>query len=244
MRGLSLTLAILLSTAVASNETVAAQQRHAAPQKHPVQQKNATMPQPPPAVPPPTILPFPPLPKQPAGGLTPGVPFPFKDNPVYSPNRRGRGYGGGYGGGYYGGYYGGDNETAPATTPASAEASGMLRLTGTPTAAEVFVDGYYVGTLSDVESQRALTLSSGPHRIELNASGYTTKTFDVRIDPNETVTYRAALDYVRQQPTVTPTPARGPAKMYMIPNCYLGNVPPKADRLPSGCDVKRVQEIS
>jgi hypothetical protein len=32
--------------------------------------------------------------------------------------------------------------------------------------------------------------------------------------------------------------------MYLIPNCYLGNVPPKAERLPQGCDVTRVQEIS
>jgi hypothetical protein len=29
--------------------------------------------------------------------------------------------------------------------------------------------------------------------------------------------------------------------MYVIPNCYIGNVPPRASRLPAGCDIKQVQ---
>jgi len=32
-------------------------------------------------------------------------------------------------------------------------------------------------------------------------------------------------------------------KMYMIPNCYLGNIPPRANRLPQGCDIKQVQVL-
>ncbi len=31
--------------------------------------------------------------------------------------------------------------------------------------------------------------------------------------------------------------------MYLIPNCYLGNVPPRPSRLPSGCDITRVQVL-
>ena len=234
MRGLSLTLAIVLSTAV-SSERVAAQQKHPTPPPQ----------QPPASTPPPTILPYPPLMPLVAGGFTPGVAFPAKDSPVYSPNRplRGRGYGGAYGGGYYGGYYG-DTQPVPAAPSAAVEATGMLRLTGTPSAAEVFVDGYYVGTINDIEAERVLTLPAGPHRVELRAADYTPTTFDVRIDPHETLTYRAALDHVRPQSLAPSRPANGPAKMYVIPNCYLGNVPPKPERLPSGCDISRVQEIS
>lgn len=238
MRGLSLTLAILLSTAI-----VTAQQRHPAPPRP------ATTPRTTPAPAPPVVLPFPPLMPQPAGGLTPGVTFPFRDHPVYSPNRRpGRGgYGGSYGGGYGGGYfYAPDTQPTPtAPTTTTAEATGMLRLSGTPASAQVFVDGYYVSTLADLEAQRVLTLPSGPHRVELKANDYTTTTFDVRIDPNDTVNYRAALEHVRPPaPVRAVAPTAAPAKMYVIPNCYLGNVPPKADRLPRGCDIKRVQEIS
>lgn len=236
MRGLSLTLAMLLSTAIV------AAQRRTAPSPPP-------RPAPPPSTTSPTVLPFPPLMTQPAGGLTPGVTFPFRDHPVYSANRFMRPGRGGYGGAYgdYGGgyFYAPDTQPTPSAPASVAEPTGLLRLSGTPASAQVFVDGYYVATLSDIEAQRALTLTSGPHRIELKAADYTSTTFDVRIDPNDTVTYRAALEHVRPQPPArSAAPAAGPTKMYLIPNCYLGNVPPKTSRLPQGCDIKRVQEIS
>lgn len=31
--------------------------------------------------------------------------------------------------------------------------------------------------------------------------------------------------------------------MYVIPNCYLGNVPPRQERLPLGCDINHVQVL-
>src|SRR5579871_2008705 len=114
--------------------------------------------------PPPAVLPFPPLMPQPAGGATPGVRFPAADNPVYSP-RRVRPCPGGYVSGGY--FYAPDATTAPVPGQQApgAELVGMLRLLGTPESAQVFVDGYYVGTIGDVEA-RVLTLPAGPHRIE------------------------------------------------------------------------------
>jgi len=51
--------------------------------------------------------------------------------------------------------------------------------------------------------------------------------------------YRAALDSM--QP---PAPrATGPKRIYVIPGCYAGNIAPRAERLPAGCDIKRVQII-
>ncbi|HZT75285.1 MAG TPA: hypothetical protein VFA27_01410 [Vicinamibacterales bacterium] len=241
MRGLSLMLALLLSTALS-----AAPQRHPTPPPQPPPSH-----QPPPPASSPTVMPFPPLPPQPAGGLTPGVTFPFQDNPVYSPSRvrplpRGFGFGGygGYGGGYY---YAPDATSAgaPATMAAAPQMeTGMLRLDGTPASAQVFVDGYYVATLADVEASRVLTLPAGPHRVEIRASDYLPTTFDVRIDPNATVTYHASLDHVRPAPPVRAAAPAASAKMYLIPNCYLGNIPPKQERLPRGCDAKRVQVIN
>jgi PEGA domain-containing protein len=235
MRALAVTLGIVLATAL-----VDAQQHRPAP---PPPKPPASVPQQPfkPSGPP-TVFPFPPLPPQPTGGFSTGFMFPPQTHPAYSPRRSYPPYG--YGG-YAGGYSYAPDTQAPSAAPAAAEPVGMLRLSGTPSAAQVYVDGYFVGTIEDIESQRVLTLPAGPHRIELRAAGYTTSTFDVRITANEIVTYRAALETVRPQPVARPAaPAAGAAKMYLIPNCYLGNVPPKAERLPKGCDVKRVQVIS
>jgi hypothetical protein len=124
-----------------------------------------------------------------------------------------------------------------------AEATGLLRLSVTPDQAQVFVDSYYVGTVEDVNAQRVLELSAGPHRLEFRAPQYQTLTVDVRILPYETVTYRGALEFKRL-PVPAPPPAAGPPTvMYVIPKCYLGNLPPRQSRLPSGCDVKQVQVL-
>lgn len=203
-------------------------------------------------------MPFPPLTPPVAGGLNSGVPFTtpppalpqapdlFRVRPgdrVYSRTHVQPPFG--YGGGYYA--YGDDvpQTQAQAAAPASpVEATGLLRLTGTPESAQVFVDGYYVGSLDDIEARRVLTLPAGPHRVELRAPDYQPATFDVRIDPNETLTYRAALEHLRPPPPARVAPVGGATRMYVIPNCYLGNVPPKPSRLPRGCDIKRVQVIS
>ena len=69
-------------------------------------------------------------------------------------------------------------------------------------------------------------------------------TVDIRITPYETVTYRAALEPLRPAAApAAPSVASANTKMYLIPNCYLGNIPPRANRLPAGCDVKQVQVL-
>jgi hypothetical protein len=125
--------------------------------------------------------------------------------------------------------------------PAPAASTGLLRLAVTPGSAQVFVDSYYVGTVDDVDAQRVLELEAGPHRLEFRAAQYQTLGVDVRILPLETVTYRGALEPAR---AAAPPPAAGPPTViYVIPKCYLGNLPPRQSRLPSGCDVKQVQVI-
>ena len=48
-------------------------------------------------------------------------------------------------------------------------------------------------------SSRRLELTSGPHHVEIRAPGYRTITFDVRIEPNDTVTYRGELQPLSKQ---------------------------------------------
>ncbi len=88
----------------------------------------------------------------------------------------------GFDNGYYG-YYG--NEPS---------GSGGLRLKVEPTSAEVYVDGYYMGTVDDFDGTfQKMALEVGAHHIEIRAPGYQTIVFDVRIEFSDTVTYRGEL---------------------------------------------------
>ena len=102
------------------------------------------------------------------------------------------GYGyGGYGGYGYGGYY--DPYGGYAQYPLFYD-EGKLRLKIKPTAAVVYVDGYYVGIVDDFDGifQR-LRLEAGYHRIEIQEPGFEPLVVDVRIEPGRTTTYRGSL---------------------------------------------------
>jgi len=248
--------------AAALSATAHAQQRRtagAAPTVAPTQTAappTRTAPPPPsspPQVPtaPPVLFPLPPLMTPPAGGIT--HPFPgFFSHDVdardFSPSRRPRKIPPLYGS-YVPGYI---VQSEPEVPPEAPAGNGQLRLAVIPDRAQVFLDGYYVGTVVDIGDRGGLWLAVGPHRLEFRAIGYRTEQVDVSIEPNEALTYRGELEFKRPAapeptgPPASPAPptATGSSVMYLIPNCYLGNVPPRADRLPKGCDIKRVQQIS
>ena len=64
--------------------------------------------------------------------------------------------------------------------------------------AEVFADGYFVGTVDDFDGvlQQA-NLEAGPHRIEIRDPDYETIAFDVNVEPGRTITYRASMRPLR-----------------------------------------------
>jgi len=71
---------------------------------------------------------------------------------------------------------------------------GELRLQVSPRHAQVFVDGDYAGTVDDFDGTfQSLKLESGSYAIRLEAEGYETMEFDVRITPRQKVTYREDL---------------------------------------------------
>jgi len=109
--------------------------------------------------------------------------------PIYYP----WGWGGIGVGAYYGGYdpWGwGD----PYPDGGSYDYDGKLKLKVKPRQAEVFVDGYFSGSVDDYDGNfQELHLEPGPHRIEIRLEGYDTLSFEVRILPNQTVTYRGEL---------------------------------------------------
>lgn len=71
---------------------------------------------------------------------------------------------------------------------------GRLRIKVKPSEAEVFVDGYYAGIVDEFDNIfQSLPLETGPHRIEVREDGYEPLTFEVRILPDRTVTYKGEM---------------------------------------------------
>ena len=94
---------------------------------------------------------------------------------------------GGYGGYGYGPYGGGSYSRQD-------DDDGAVRIKVKPREASVYVDGYYVGHVDDFDGVlQRLHLASGPHRLEIRAPEYETLTVDVRIIPDETITYRGEM---------------------------------------------------
>jgi hypothetical protein len=147
------------------------------------------------------------------------------------------GYTGGYGGYYDSGYY----AAAPTAQEPAVLPQGRLALFVTPGSVQVYVDGFYSGTVADYQD-RGLWLDAGPHRIELRGDGYQTESFDVRIDPDRPAEYRRDLTNSSTR-TDAPRAASNPKTFYVIPGCYAGDTPPEQDRLPSGCSARNVRTI-
>jgi hypothetical protein len=122
-----------------------------------------------------------------------------------------------------------------APTPVEAlPAAGRLIVDVDPPTAQVFADGYYVGTPRDFSAARGGgLLEAGLHRIDVAAAGYESISMDVRVTAGQPVTIRGALKVLPVTMAVPPT------TFYLIPGCYMGNVPPKDARLPATCDVSR-----
>jgi hypothetical protein len=114
----------------------------------------------------------------------------------------------------------------------------LLRLEITPgVPMRYYVDGYVVG--SSAELGHDIELNAGARRVEIRAEGYKPLTFDTRIGVGVETTYRGTLERLAEGPSDPPKPT-GPKTMYVIPGCYMGNVPPDRDALPKGCDARRM----
>jgi hypothetical protein len=125
----------------------------------------------------------------------------------------------------------------------AAPQAGILYLLLSPLDAQLFIDGYYLGTIAD-SGVKGRALPVGTHRVELRAPGFDTHTFDIRIAAGESITYSRDLDRVRPLAAPAPLrPASGAGTIYVIPGCYAGNRPPSADVTARGCDPARLRTI-
>ena len=123
---------------------------------------------------------------------------------------------------------------APAPAPIDPPAPGRLVLYVEPATAQVFADGYYIGVSGDFSpTHGGAPVDAGVHRLDISATGYESAAVDLRIVPGQLVTYRATLKPLPPPTVVAPT------TFYLIPGCYMGNIPPKDARLPASCDPTR-----
>ena len=112
---------------------------------------------------------------------------------------------GGYPYASYGGYYDPWFGAYPDPTPPAYSGDsgtfageGTLRLKIKPPDAEVYVDGYYVGVVSDFNGIfHKLHIEGGQHRVEVRAPGYESLTFDVEITPDHATTYQGDLKRIQ-----------------------------------------------
>ncbi len=127
--------------------------------------------------------------------------------PYYYPYYYPYAYTGFYGGGYYNSYWGASFGWGGAWGPGygpyyggypayvgGSGAFGRLRLQVEPRDAEVFVDGYYTGTVDDFDGRlQGLQLETGGYKVEIRKPGWETLTFEVRVTPDRTTSYKAEM---------------------------------------------------
>lgn len=112
-----------------------------------------------------------------------GYPYGYGYGYPYYGYPYGYSYGGYYPAGYgYGGYYG----------YRGGAGFGAVRIEGAVRDAEVLVDGYYAGIVDDFDGAfQRIELESGTHEIEIRAQGFPPLTYDVNVQPGQTLTLHA-----------------------------------------------------
>jgi hypothetical protein len=115
-----------------------------------------------------------------------------------------------------------------------------------PPTAEVFADGYYIGIPEDFRlKDGGAVLEPGPHRIDILARDHEPVSFDLNLARGQSATFRHTLTPIAQpEADIAPPDTKQPATFYLIPGCYMGNVPPKDANLPATCDISRAVSFS
>ena len=166
------------------------------------------------------------------------TPSPFRVGPgYYNQQHSSIPYGVPYGYGYAAPDYG--NVSATPQGPSQDDVA-LLFLDVMPSTAMVFADTGFVGSAFDLRS--GLRLSPGHHWIDLEATGYEKKTFELTAIPGQPVSYQTELTPVRTA-ALSGVPPHPPQTMYAIPGCYGGNTPPVQANLPAGCDIAKVRVL-
>jgi hypothetical protein len=173
----------------------------------------------------------------------------FRARPRTFAPRYGRSEGFFYGGGGYVtdsfGYISEPDSSAPVLDRymrGENNTDGYLRLDVEPESAQVYVDGFYAGTVGDFRRGGGRALDAGPHRVEFRAEGYDSQSVELRVRANDVLSYRGTLNRVDDRPQLRVSTAQ-PKTFYVIPRCYAGTSKPQAEQLPAGCRLSDLREV-
>jgi PEGA domain len=89
--------------------------------------------------------------------------------------------------------------------------SGSVRLQVSPRQSEVFVDGYYAGTVDDFDGVfQRLNIESGEHEIQVYLAGYRSFTQRFYLQPGKSFNIKHTMEPLRPGETATPPPDPAP----------------------------------
>jgi hypothetical protein len=146
----------------------------------------------------------------------------------------------------YGGYYGAVSyQWPPYYGGGFVDLSGSARLQVSPRQTEVFIDGYYAGTVDDFDGVlQRLRLEPGEHELELYLAGYRPFVQRIYLQPGRTFRIRHVMEPLGPgeaapvRPAGAPLPApgtQGPRDPAAGPRApYPGPRPAGADSRPAG----------
>ena len=110
-----------------------------------------------------------------------------------------------------------------------------IKLDVSPKDAALHVDGYYAGIVGNFGGFfHQLTLSAGPHHLEIRKTGYYMLVLDVNLQPGQTITYKRTMEPVQRldaAPEEPPVLSQGitgdPEQFVQIPGTVRFDVTPK-----------------
>ena len=118
-------------------------------------------------------------------------------------------FGSGWGPGYYG--YGPAYYQFPVYGGARYDRGGSVRLQVTPRQAEVFVDGYFAGTVDDFDGAfQRLNIEAGEHEVQVYLAGYRTFSTRFYLQPGKTFSIKQALEPLGPGEPAPPRPSGAP----------------------------------
>ena len=129
-----------------------------------------------------------------------------------------------------------------STPPPRQPTGGCLRLDADAAPdQQFFVDGIYVGTQNDfgLGDEGVIAVEAGTHILQVMSSGYETLQVSLGVTAGRCTTHHARLKRLAEVEAFSPHGPVAPMTGYIIPGCYLGNVPPEHASLPADCDVSR-----
>lgn len=152
----------------------------------------------------------------------------------------------------------GASASLPSVAPRVATGTVFLEIEPALTV-QVYVDDFYVGETAGFGGR--LDLEAGARRLEFRAPGHEPLRFKVYIEPDRSLTYRDSLrplaggdaapvaaagtaSPAARMPAATSAVPAAPMRLYVIPGCYAGNVPPDDALLPERCDGTQAREVS